>query len=762
MNQAIASKRRASGKRFDGRPRARRLTLAPAPRAVVVPEAAEECCVFDASRAEDGRMVKLSPDSFAGQRRRFCGSKFWPPADELSSDEEADEHRSDEESDELCSEEEENDHWSPGVPMALGVASGVVHPAEGMCAVEEQQGRAFNLTAKVSPSYCFAGPEGRSVDRKTATAAAWRLAPKPWLGPLPAARRSPRLTLGDVLAKATKASLRKGIPKESASAPAPLVQDPVAMAISCSPPAGGEAASRSNFESRQHLWDLGAAGRAVGSAAGPELVGPPCSIAISNNGKWAHFTFSAGLNTLFSRAGRLRSRVLAASQRLSHRPFVSPPDDSIPSSPPLHSSGAPSEGGEGVDRNRRMERGGAGGWHGAAAGRGFGSGSRSGYPGEEEECFGGGEYQWASQGFDLGYGGAGPGGRARGWPRRGFQPRGGRGGGAMRGGLAGCPGRGGTSRGARAFRPRGGAPSRPAPPQQPTHSEESRKASGEANFPTVAAQVCGDVAQQLGPEALAGDGQGPEPVQNQGEREVSRVGGKAKICTRCSQKGHVSADCSSELYCDICDAHGDHANHRCPILKLPRPAAHAVGYSVEGLGFYHIPHPPLSRKKDSKTAHIKVVGGTLSLDQIVVQLQRIVLGKWKWEPVLQQDGSFVVVFPSKVELQRSIAYGGTDVRENGVSTGLRLEFEEWHGKEEGFLLPKVWIRVYGIRKKLREFLNLWAIGSMVGSTQTVDMKTTRKNNFGRILVAVLDPNLVPAKLDVVIGDHYFELRFEKE
>jgi hypothetical protein len=409
-----------------------------------------------------------------------------------------------------------------------------------------------------------------------------------------------------------------------------------------------------------------------------------------------------------------------------------------------------------------MERGGASGWHGTGAGRGFGSGGRSGYPGEEEECFGGGEYQWTGRGFDPGYGGAGPGGRARGWPRRGFQPRGGRGGGAMRGGLARRPSRGGTSRGVRTFRPRGGTPSGPVPPQQPTHSEESRKVSGEASLSNVAAQVSGDIAQQHGTEAFVGDGHDLAPMQTQGEREVARFGGKAKNCARCSQKGHVSADCQTELHCDICDAHGDHVNHRCPILKLPRSAAHAVGYSVEGLGFYRIPHPPLSRKKDSKTAHIKVVGGALSLDQIVVQLQRIVPGKWKWEPVLQQDGSFVVVFPSKVELQRSIAYGGTDVRENGVSTGLRLEFEEWHGKEEGFLLPKVWIRVYGIRKNLREFLNLWAIGSMVGSTQTVDMKTTRKNNFGRILVAVLDPNLVPAKLDVVIGDHYFELRFVKE
>jgi hypothetical protein len=31
-----------------------------------------------------------------------------------------------------------------------------------------------------------------------------------------------------------------------------------------------------------------------------------------------------------------------------------------------------------------------------------------------------------------------------------------------------------------------------------------------------------------------------------------------------------------------------------------------------------------------------------------------------------------------------------------------------------------------------------------------------------ILVAVLDPMLLPPKLDVVIGDHYFELKFEVE
>jgi len=126
-----------------------------------------------------------------------------------------------------------------------------------------------------------------------------------------------------------------------------------------------------------------------------------------------------------------------------------------------------------------------------------------------------------------------------------------------------------------------------------------------------------------------------------------------------------------------------------------------------------------------------------------------------------EENVFITKFPSKHELQRAIAFGGADVKVAGLQ-GLRLQFDVWAEKEEGFLLPKVWVRVYGIRKNLREFMNLWAVGSMLGSTQTVDMETTRKNEFGRIQVAVLNPMLIPAHLDVVIGDHYFELEFEVE
>src|SRR5688500_3072676 len=55
-------------------------------------------------------------------------------------------------------------------------------------------------------------------------------------------------------------------------------------------------------------------------------------------------------------------------------------------------------------------------------------------------------------------------------------------------------------------------------------------------------------------------------------------------CGRCTKKGHIAAKCTAEIYCVICDSH-DHLNLKCPILKMPRPVAHAVGYTIHGLGF---------------------------------------------------------------------------------------------------------------------------------------------------------------------------------
>lgn len=58
--------------------------------------------------------------------------------------------------------------------------------------------------------------------------------------------------------------------------------------------------------------------------------------------------------------------------------------------------------------------------------------------------------------------------------------------------------------------------------------------------------------------------------------DAIKVGGR---CSRCSKKGHLAAACKVEVYCVIYDSH-DHMNHKCHLLKAPRPVAHAVGYAV--------------------------------------------------------------------------------------------------------------------------------------------------------------------------------------
>jgi hypothetical protein len=57
------------------------------------------------------------------------------------------------------------------------------------------------------------------------------------------------------------------------------------------------------------------------------------------------------------------------------------------------------------------------------------------------------------------------------------------------------------------------------------------------------------------------------------------------------------------------------------------------------------------------------------------------------------------------------------------------------------------------------FLLIWAVGSTLGVTKAVDMKFTNKFEVGRLQVSVLDPNLIPQFMDVVIGRFIYELQF---
>jgi hypothetical protein len=143
----------------------------------------------------------------------------------------------------------------------------------------------------------------------------------------------------------------------------------------------------------------------------------------------------------------------------------------------------------------------------------------------------------------------------------------------------------------------------------------------------------GDQAQQAGHDSQ------PEPSVP--EVFKSQKAGKAKVdegqsgegsepfCFRCYKPGHGKLECKAKLLCDIC-ASNEHFTGRCPILKQPRLMAHLCGYDVNGLGFYHIPHAPVTFGKANNTsALVTVQGGTLSTPQLVAELGRLIPERWQ-------------------------------------------------------------------------------------------------------------------------------------
>jgi hypothetical protein len=71
------------------------------------------------------------------------------------------------------------------------------------------------------------------------------------------------------------------------------------------------------------------------------------------------------------------------------------------------------------------------------------------------------------------------------------------------------------------------------------------------------------------------------------------------------------------------------------------------GYAVEGLGFYFIPvteNPKVNLEE--KSAVVRVLEGSLTADQLAVELEKLLPGKNKW--VIEEKGTdaFITNFPS--------------------------------------------------------------------------------------------------------------------
>jgi hypothetical protein len=221
-------------------------------------------------------------------------------------------------------------------------------------------------------------------------------------------------------------------------------------------------------------------------------------------------------------------------------------------------------------------------------------------------------------------------------------------------------------------------------------------------------------------------------------------------------KGHAIEVCHANMYCDIC-ASQDHVRLRCPKFWAARLAAVPCGYAVEGLGFFHVPFElSQQHRNETHSALISVFDGSLSVQNVVFELERLIPGTWKWNVEESGNNTFKTMFPSKSELQRMAEWGV--VHSKFQNAKFRIE-ERLVDNEAMFVLPKVWIQFMGLPSHLHDFLVIWAVEAIMGVSKDVDIEFTRQHEICRMQVMAMNPNLIPQMVNVVIGESVYELKF---
>jgi hypothetical protein len=159
--------------------------------------------------------------------------------------------------------------------------------------------------------------------------------------------------------------------------------------------------------------------------------------------------------------------------------------------------------------------------------------------------------------------------------------------------------------------------------------------------------------------------------------------------------------------------------------------------------------------KDTTTAFITVKKGAVSPNLIRSEMARLIPVRWQWTVQAHSDG-FVVPFPSIVELQRMVA---VKYVHTAGGEGIMLIQQLDQNIEPVQMLLKAWINVYGVPFEIRSFLPLWAIGSILGSTQKVDLRYTKRMGVCRLMVGVTDVAKIPDAADIVVGEGIYEIFF---
>ncbi|KAM0872478.1 hypothetical protein ACQ4PT_038690 [Festuca glaucescens] len=232
------------------------------------------------------------------------------------------------------------------------------------------------------------------------------------------------------------------------------------------------------------------------------------------------------------------------------------------------------------------------------------------------------------------------------------------------------------------------------------------------------------------------------------------------LCFRCDDTGHHAVDCSATL-CLCCDS-AKHTTGDCHLHLMPKPVATMYGLYRDELLFFDIPKSVgvKSRRHSGKVGRIRVIGGSLTAQQIVKELNFLILGKNQWDITKSADNVFKVVYPTKADYARVRKINDIKVDD----TDCTIFFEEWSSHElKSWKMREVWVRIRGCPKELRDdYLALFAVGTLIGKTKEVDMAFTREHEVVRMRVLVLNPDYIPETTDHYFDDEGFEIHFEVE
>ena len=287
---------------------------------------------------------------------------------------------------------------------------------------------------------------------------------------------------------------------------------------------------------------------------------------------------------------------------------------------------------------------------------------------------------------------------------------------------------------------------------------------GRGKQPTSAPEVSlGNTGSQAAAEkarvATAGGADPPSTGSTRIQADDGNSGGPVKIADdEQGKQKRKRKDLVGKLECAICSE--EHFTNQCPLLRGSKPTVAYCGAAEDGMGFFQIQTARNSQIVDnhqkSVAALITVEAGDVSAPLLQAELARIIPVRWEWEVQQQGDKSFVVPFPSKDELERIIAIRNITTK-NKEGT---IIFEEFVDDVQPIkVLEQVWVTVTKVPRILRSFMPLWAVGSIIGATQKVDMIHLRATGQVRIKVAVMDIKKIPKMADVCAGSCIYRLYF---